>query len=522
MSWRPEAEEIHRRRLFAEACGGSAAVAKHHAAGKLTIRERIDAVLDAGSFQEVGKLAGKATYDEHGSLTGFTPSPYVAGIGKIDGRPIAIGGEDYTIKGGAGFGGQRRKGGQGGFIEDLACQYRIPLVNLIDGVGGSVTSISRRGHATFPGSGPDGFERSVELMGIVPVVSAVMGTAAGGPSGRAILAHWTVMVKNHSQIFAAGPPVVERAFGTKVTKEELGGHKMAVDTAGTIDNAAEDEADCLRQIRRFLSYMPSNVWELPPRAACEDPVDRCEDALVDIIPRSQRQPYNMRKLIELVVDRDSIFEIQPTFGRAVITCLARMNGIVAGIIAFNPMFGGIVDAKAARKQTHFTELCDTFNIPIIFLVDVPGFQIGMEAEAAGILRIGMQGRYLNMQLSVPVYTVVVRKCYGMAGGSTIDRNGLNFKIAWPSAEWGSLPLEGGVKAAFRREIEAADDPAQKEAEIEAEIRRMTSPFLTAEAFGVEDIIDPRETRPYLCSFLEAAQVGMKTRMGPRLRAGVRP
>jgi len=522
MNWQPEIEELHHRRKLAEACGGADAVAKHHAAGKLTIRERIAGVLDPGTFQEVGKLAGKATYDDAGKLRSFVPAPYVAGIGQIDGRPVAIGGEDYTIKGGAGHGGARRKGGQGGFVEDLACQYRVPLINLIDGVGGSVTSISRRGHATFPGSGQDGFERSVELMGIVPVVSAVMGTAAGGPSGRAILAHWTVMVKNNSQIFAAGPPVVERAFGTKVDKNDLGGTKMAVDTAGTIDNAADSEEDCLRQIRRFLSYMPSNVWELPPRVACADPVDRREDALADIIPRSQRQPYDMRKLISLVVDRDSVFEIQPTFGRAVITSLARMKGIVVGIIANNPMYGGIVDAKAARKQTHFTELCDTFNIPIIFLVDVPGFKIGMDSEAEAILRIGMQGRYLNMQLSVPVYTVVVRKCYGMAGGSTIDRAGLNFKIAWPSAEWGSLPLEGGVKAAFRREIEAASDPAKREQEIEAEIRRMNSPFLTAEAFGVEDIIDPRETRPYLCAFLEAAYVGMTTRLGPKYRIGVRP
>jgi len=522
MSWDSEIEEIHQRRRLAEACGGADAVARHHAEGKLTVRERITALLDAGSFQEVGKLAGKASYDEQGKLTAFVPAPYVAGIGAVDGRPVAVGGEDYTIKGGAGYGGQRRKGGQGGFIEDLACLYRIPLVNLIDGVGGSVESVARRGHATFPGSGQDGFERSVELMGIVPVVSAVMGTAAGGPSGRAVLAHWSVMVKDTSQIFAAGPPVVERAFGTKVTKEALGGHKMAVDTAGTIDNAAEDERDCLRQIRRFLSYMPSNVWELPPRAECSDPVERREEALASIIPRSPREPYDMRKLIALVVDRDSVFEIQPTFGRAVITSLARMNGMVVGVTAFNPMFGGIVDTKAARKQTHFTELCDTFNIPLIFFVDVPGFQIGPEAEAAGMLRIGMQGRYLNMQLTVPVYTVVVRKCYGMAGGSTVDRAGLNFKIAWPSAEWGSLPLAGGVKAAFRREIEAAPDPALKEAEIEAEIRRMTSPFLTAEAFGVEDLIDPRETRPYLCRFLAAARVGMKTRGGPKLRAGVRP
>ena len=522
MSWSAEIDDIKRRRALAEQCGGAEAVARHHAAGKLTIRERIDGLLDTNSFQEVGKLAGSAKYDDAGNLLSFTPSPYVAGIGKIDGRPVAVGGEDYTIKGGAGFGGARRKGGQGGFVEDLAHLYRIPLVNLIDGVGGSVTSISRRGHATFPGSGPDGFERSVELMGMVPVVSAVMGTAAGGPSGRAILAHWTVMVKNTSQIFAAGPPVVERAYNTKVSKEELGGHKMAVDTAGTIDNAAESEADCLQQIRRFLSYMPTNVWELPPQTVCSDPVDRCEDALASIIPRSQRQPYDMRKLINLIVDRESTFEIQPSFGRAVITTLARMNGMVVGVIANNPMFGGVVDVKAARKQAHFTELCDTFHIALIFLVDVPGFQIGMEAEAAGILRLGMQARYLNMQLTVPTYTVVVRKCYGMAGGNTIDRNGLNFKIAWPSAEWGSLPIEGGVKAAFKRELAAAEDPAAREAELEAELKRMTSPFLTAEAFGVEDLIDPRETRPYLCRFLEAAQVGMKTRLGPKARFGVRP
>ncbi|MDH5246620.1 MAG: propionyl-CoA carboxylase, partial [Betaproteobacteria bacterium] len=174
------------------------------------------------------------------------------------------------------------------------------------------------------------------------------------------------------------------------------------------------------------------------------------------------------------------------------------------------------------KQTHFSELCDTFNVPIVFLVDVPGFQIGAESEAAGMLRIGMQGRYVGMQLTVPVYTVVVRRCYGMAGGSTVDRAGLNFKIAWPSAEWGSLPIEGGVKAAFRREIESAPDPAAREREIEREIRAVASPFRTAEAFDVEDLIDPRETRPYLCRFLEAASPGMRTRLGPKLRAGVRP
>jgi methylmalonyl-CoA decarboxylase subunit alpha len=522
MSWRAEIEEVHRRRTMAEACGGAEAVAKHHAAGKLTVRERITSVLDPASFREVGQLAGRASYDKSGSLVGFEPAPYVMGIGRIDGRPVAIGGEDYTIRAGTSFGADRRKGGQGGFIEDLAYEYRIPLVNLIDGTGGTVNTARRKGYTVVPGHGQDGFERSVDLMGMVPVISAVMGTTAGGPSARAILAHWSIMVQGSSQIFAAGPPVVERAFGKALTKEELGGAKIAVDMAGTIDNAAADEADCFRQIRQFLSYLPTNVWELPPQVQCEDPVDRCEDALADIVPRSTRQAYDMKKLIGLVVDRDTLFEIQPSFGRAIITALARLNGKVVGIIASNPMFGGIVDYKAARKQGHFVELCDMFHIPLVFFADVPGLMVGAESEANAILREGVRARYVGLQVSVPVFTVIVRKCYGVAGGSAIDRRGLNFKIAWPSAEWGSLPVEGGVRAAYKKEIDSAPDPARREKEIEEELRQLASPFRTAEAFAVEDLIDPRETRPYLCQFIDALQPRLKTQLGPKYKAGVRP
>ena len=522
MSWLPEIEEIHRRRALAEACGGEAAVAKHHAAGKLTVRERIARLLDAGSFREVGKLAGRASYDREGRLTGFEPAPYVMGIGRIDGRPIAVGGEDYTIRAGTGFGSDRRKGGQGGFIEDLACEYRIPLVNLIDGTGGTVNTAKRKGYTVVPGYGQDGCERSADLLGIVPVVSAVMGTTAGGPSMRAILSHWSIMVKGTGQIFAAGPPVVERAFGDKITKDDLGGTKIAVDTAGTIDNVAEDEADCIAQIRRFLSYMPTNVWELPPVARVDDPADRTEDALANIIPRSGRQAYNMKKLVEMVVDRGSLFEIQPTFGRSVITALARMDGYVVGIVANNPMVGGIMDYKAARKQGHFIELCDMFNIPLVFFADIPGLMVGVESESDAILREGVRARFLGFQVSVPVFTVIVRKCYGVAGGGVIDRAGLNFKIAWPSGHWGSLPVEGGVKAAYRKDIESADDPAAREREIEEELKQLASPFRTAEAFAIEDLIDPRETRPYLCQFVEALQPRLKTQLGPKAKYGVRP
>lgn len=494
---------------------------RHHDQGKLTIRERIAALTDDGSFQEVGKLAGQASYAEDGALRDFRPMPYVMGLAKIDGRPVAIGGEDFTVRGGTGMGDLRRKGGQGGFIEDLAYQYRIPLVNLIDGAGGSVTSSKRRGYSVFPGM--HGFERCVELLSCVPVVSAVVGTAAGGPAGRAILAHWSVMIQGQSQIFAAGPPVVERSLGERVDKEALGGAHVAVDLAGSIDNAVADERACFTAIKRFLSYLPQNVWAAPPAIACEDPPERREEALVDIIPRDRRKPYNMRRLIALVVDRDSTFELAPTFGRALITCLARMNGNVVGVIANNPMVnGGAMDAKAARKQVRFMELCDTFHIPIVFLVDVPGFMVGTQAEQLGTLRDGMRAVYVAMQASVPMFTVVVRKCYGMAGMATCDKNQLDFKIAWPSAEWGSLPIEGGVAAAYRRELAAAPDPDRRLLEIEEDLRRYASPFRTAEAFAVEDIIDPRDTRAYLCRFIDAAQARIATSLGPKYKSGVRP
>ena len=519
--WSPEVEELRHRREQAERLGGGEAVAKHHARGRLTIRERVARLVDPGSFQEVGSLTGKGHYDANGKLKTITPAPYVMGLAQIDGRPIAVGGEDFTIRGGTSWSGDRRKGGQGGFVEDLAYEYRIPLINLIDGAGGSVTSIHRRGHAVFPGV--HGFERSVALMSQVPVVSAVLGTAAGGPAGRAILSHFTVMVKETAQVFAAGPPVVQRSLGQAVTKEELGGAQLAVDTAGTIDNAVADEDACFGTVRRFVSYMPQNVWELPARMTSGDPVDRCEQELLRIVPRDRRKPYNMRKLVELVVDRDSMFEIQPTFGKALITALARIDGYVVGVIANNPMvYGGAMDVRSARKQTHFIELCDCFHIPLLFLVDVPGFMVGRDAEAAATLREGMRSVYVALQATVPMYTVVIRKCYGMAGMGATDKNGLDFKIAWPSAEWGSLPIEGGVAAAFRREIEQHPDPKAREAEIEAELRALASPFRTAEAFGVEDIIDPRETRRYLCRFISAAQGRLRTTLGPKAKYGVRP
>lgn len=517
----PGIDEVHARRRMAGKMGGEEAVQRQHDAGRLTIRERIGKLADENSFREVGTLAGSGEYDKNHRLLNVKPAPYVAGLARIDGRPVAIGGEDFTVRGGTSFGALRRKGGQGGFIEDLAHHYRIPLVNLIDGAGGTVTSAKRRGYVVFPGV--DGFERSVQLLGEVPVVSAVMGTAAGGPAGRAILSHFSLMVRGTSQIFAAGPPVVKRSLGQEIDKEALGGAKVAVDKAGTIHNAVDTEEEGFEQIRRFLSYMPQNVWELPPVTDAGDPVDRCEDALAAIVPEKRTQPYDMKTLVGHVIDADSIFELQPTHGKAVITALARLGGRPVGIVANNPkVYGGAMDADAARKQIHFMELCDTFHIPLVFFVDVPGFMVGLKAEEEATLREGMRAVYVAGQLSVPTITLVIRKCYGMAGMATCNKNDVDLKLAWPTGEWGSLPVEGGVAAAFRREIAAAPDPKAREKELEADLRACASPFRTAEAFAVEEIIDPRETRPILCEFIALAEGRLKTSLGPRGKAGVSP
>jgi len=519
--WAEQIEELTRRRAFTAEMGGPENVDRQHKAGRLTVRERIERITDKNSFREVGTLAGTGEYDKDLKLEKLTPATYVAGMARIDGRPVAIGGEDFTVRGGISFGAQRRKGGQGGYIEDLAHHYKMPLVNLIDGAGGSVTSAKRRGFVVFPGV--DGFERSVELLGEVPVISAVLGTAAGGPAGRAILSHFSVMVEGTSQIFAAGPPVVKRSLGQTISKEDLGGPAVAVNKAGSIHNMAQTEDDALVQVKRFLSFMPQNVWELPPVLPVTDPVDRCEDALLGIVPEKRTQPYDMKKLIQMVVDVESSFEIRPSYGRAVITMLARLGGRPAGIIANNPMiYGGAMDADAARKQIHFMELCDTFHIPMVFLVDVPGFMVGLKAETEGTLREGMRAVYMAGQLSVPTLTMVIRKCYGMAGMATCNKNDIDLKLAWPSGEWGSLPVEGGVAAAFRREIAAADDPKAREKELEAELRLYASPFRTAEALAVEEIIDPRETRPVLCEYIALAEQRLKIGLGPRAKAGVAP
>jgi acetyl-CoA carboxylase carboxyltransferase component len=521
MVWEPEIEELARRRALSAKGGTPDRIERQHNQGRLVVRERMEQLVDPGSLQEIGALAGEGTY-EGTELTGFMPASYVMGLGKIDGRTVAIGGEDFTIQGGSSTARmQRSKGGLGGFVEDMALEYRIPLVLLIDGAGANIKAVAKMGHTYLPSS--TSFARPVEVMQQVPVVAAVLGSVAGGPAGRAMLAHWNVMTRGTSDLFAAGPPVVQRALGHDVTKSQLGGSQVHVHQSGAIDNEAEDETDAFSQIRQFLSYMPANVWELPPVRATDDPLERTEEALLSIVPRNRKRPYNMRKLLRLVVDEGELFEIKPAFGTSVITTFARLGGRPVGLVANNPMqYGGALDADGADKQGHFLELCDYFRIPLIYFADIPGFMVGEQAEQHGTLRSGMRAIWTAMNATVPSMTVVIRKVYGMGGMATGNAKRLNYRIAWPSGEWGSIPIEGGVEAAYRREIAAADDPAQRREEIEAGLRSMRSVFRTAESFGVEEIIDPRETRRYLCQFAELAYGSMNHDLGPKPMIGVRP
>jgi acetyl-CoA carboxylase carboxyltransferase component len=330
------------------------------------------------------------------------------------------------------------------------------------------------------------------------------------------------MVRGTSQVFVAGPPVVRRAFGKEVEKDALGGSAIHARGSGVVDNEAASEEEAFAQLRRFLSYLPSSVWEPPPRIGTDDAPDRREEALLDIIPRERRKTYDVRKLLPLVLDRGSIFEMARYYGRPLVTALARLDGIPVGVMANDPrQLAGSLDADASRKMVRFVDFCDTFHLPVVNFVDNPGFLIGVEAEKRGTVREGVRALVSVYHARVPWASVLVRRVFGVAGAGHGPHHRLNLRYAWPSGEWGSLPIEGGVEAAYRRQLDAAEDREALRAKLEAELVSLRSPFLTAEAFGVEDIIDPRETRPLLVEWARRAYEIVQTGLGPTAR-GLRP
>jgi acetyl-CoA carboxylase carboxyltransferase component len=512
-TWEGAVAELERRWASALELGGEERIARHRADGRLTVRERIGRVTDR--FFEVGGLARYTERDASGQIVTDLPSSYVCGLGDIAGRFVAVGGEDFTVRGGAPQTYlDRMKGGMGGFVEDLAHEYRIPLLLLMEGAGGSATAADDKGHVFIPSS--LSMTRCYELLSEVPVLTAVLGPAAGVVAGRATVSHFSV-ISETSVAFAGGPPVVKRALGIDVDKHELGSARMHTSVSGVIDNLARDDDDAIDQLKRVLGYLPQNVWVPAPRGPRDDPVTRRDEALLGIVPENRRRPYSMRAIIEAVVDRGSTFEIGAGWGRALITTLARIDGISCGVLANDPnVIGGALDSPAADKQVRFVDFCSTFHLPLVYFVDVPGFMVGPDSERAGILRKGMRAVQSLLEVDEPIVTVHVRKAFGMATQATSNPDRLGLRLAWPSAEWGDMPVEGGVAAGFRREIAAAPDPDAFRQEIEQRLRAASDPWKTVEAFGVEAMIDPRDTRRLITAFLNGA-VATTTRLGPPTR-----
>lgn len=517
MSWLNDVDELKQRKEIARQMGGAEKVAQQHAKGRLTVRERVDHMLDPDTFREIGTLAGKAVYDVKGDLKSFVPSSLVTGQGKVDGRDVCIMANDFTIKGGSTDDNAFTKQE---YIERMALERKMPLVCLYEGAGGSVTEGGER--APVPIN--FGWATLSDLMSQVPLVTANLGTAAGWIAVQVGFCHFNVMTKN-SELFVAGPPVVKPALGIDISKHDLGSYKVHVYQSGVVDNVAEDEEDAFRQIRQFLSYLPQNVWHQPPRMDTGDDPNRREEELLDIIPEDPVKSFNVRKLIKLVVDKDSAFEYAPYYGRSVVTILARIDGYPVAVISNDGRwYGGAQDVPGAEKMLKFIDLADTFHIPIVYMADVPGYMIGPDAEKTGPERKACRVHAAMHQSTVPWAAILVRRCFGVAGAGHSPYNHILLRYAWPSGRWGSLPIAGGALAEFRREIEAATDPEAKRREIEERLKKRQSPLRTAGEFGLmglEDVIDPRDTRPILAEFVRQAQEVTCTQLGLKFR-GMRP
>ena len=493
-------DELRRREEFAEQLGGPERVERQHAGGRYTVRERIAKLADPGSFHELGKIAGSASYDARNDLEKLVPSNFVFGRARLDGRPVVIGGDDFTVRGGSADATIKGKHFQ---CEQMAKELRLPLVRIVEGSGGggSVKTIETTGRANVPGV--SGWELVVDNMGTVPRVALGLGSVAGLGAAHLAAAHYSVMVKDISALFVAGPPVVER-LGQKLTKNELGGWQIQL-RAGAVDTAVDTEEDAFACAKRFLSYLPSSVYDLPPRGPVNDDPERCEEWLSDAIPRDPRKVYKMRAIVEAVVDQGSFFEIGDLYGRSIITGLARIDGWPVAMMASDPYhYAGAWTADTCQKVERWVDMAQTFHLPVVYLVDCPGFLIGLEAERTGTIKQGVRAMSAIWQTTVPWCAVIIRNVFGVAGAAHKNGGRYGFRYAWPSGRWGSLPLEGGIEAAYRADLAAADDPAAKLAEIEERLNKLRSPFRSAETFWIEEIVDPRSTRPLLCEFVNLA------------------
>jgi len=498
MQWAEEIAELEQRSAWSAAHGGADGVRRQRQAGRGLARERITGLVDEGSFREIGSLTGDAEYDERNRVVRVTPANPIIGRGRLAGRPVSVLADDFTLRGGSADSTILEKWA---FMERHALEHRTPLIRLVDGAGGSIRTVDRYGATVVPG-----YQWPVDQqLATIPVVGVALGPCAGFAAVKVAMSHFSVMVWATSQVFAAGPALVAAAGLGETLKEDLGGAAVHARGSGVVDNEAASEQDALDQAKRFLSYLPGSAFELPPIADSDDDPHRADEALAEVIPRNTRKPYAMRTIIEAVADAGSLFEVGPRHGQSQITVLGRVDGRPVGIVASDPMhYAGALTAASAEKVTRFVDLCDTFHLPVVSFQDCPGVMIGRAAEEEGTIRKVLRTRMAMAQSTVPWCTFFVRRAFGVGGALYGPLGRASVRYAWPSARWGSLPLEGGVEAAYRREIAAAEDPAAHLDSLRQRYDALASPFRTAERFGIEEIIDPRRTRLVLTEWVADA------------------
>jgi acetyl-CoA carboxylase carboxyltransferase component len=498
--WGPLVGDLASRRQTTMGMGGAERVERQHLLGKLSVRERLDLLLDPGTWVEFGMLADSmdAAYADRF----LAADGAVTGIGEIDGRRIAIAAYDFTVLAGS--------MGRIGEVKikrmrELAVRQRIPMVWLLDSAGARIQSESG---STFAGAG-DLFREQVAMSGVVPMVAAMLGHCAAGTAYIPALADFVPMVKGTSSMALGGRHLVKAAVGEDVTEEEMGGSAVHTKISGCADLEVADDRECLDVVRRYLSFFPSHNREAPPTRATDDPVDRRVEELYDIVPTAPRRAYDVRKVVSAVVDDGEILWMKPDWAKNVVTGLARIGGEPIGIVANQPMvLGGALDVNAADKAARFVWLCDAFSIPLLFLHDVPGFIVGSAVEKQGIIRHGAKMLFAVSEATVPKISVVMRKSYG-AGYFVMNGYAYepDYLVAWPTAEIAVMGPDGAVNIIHRRTLEEVpeEERAQKRLELAEDIRKNIDPYVAAGHALVDDVIDPADTRHAIWRGLQIAR-----------------
>lgn len=547
-TWAPVLDEVRTlQALAAERLAPTSmekGVVRQRDRGKLHCRDRIDLLLDDGSFREVGSLAGFASYDDEGTIAAFTPANHVGGYGTIDQREVIVCADDFTSRGGHADG---AIGAKSTYLDQLSTELRIPSIRLLDGSsgGGSVAAMVPEqksggqssakessgaitsGRPRVSGGGgsflPPHLSSTeyAEQLATVPVVNVLLGSVVGIGAAKAVLGHFSVMVRDISQLFVAGPPVVSHAMGYDITKEELGDWRIHC-TNGSVDNLAATEDDAMAQTRRFLSYLPSSVYDPPPVIALDgsDSPDRAEEELFTLVPRKRTTTFDIRRAIDLIADTGSFFEIGPLWGNDQVVGFIRMNGHPMGVIASDSRHvnGGALTADGCDKLTRHIDLCDMFHLPILNLCDNPGFAVGLEHEIRGTIRKGATWMVAFAQSRVPMFTVLMRRSFGVAGNNyATPRRQWNTRVVWPAADVGGIPPEGGIEAAYKSQLAEAEDPVALRAEIDARIEAARGPIGPLNRFQMEEMIDPRDTRRLICEWIPTAyrRVNQAAELGQR-------